>query len=196
MLIRNWNPVDDDYLNSEEVRQQEDTREAQYQRDMEKYKLSINGDWLAEKPNKRGIAGFSWDSKEALIMHLPEFKLVIDRLGSAIAYGTVVWHYRPIARLDVDTAKLLLSCTENDKDEKRYIVQHGGGWVSNDLFDKCYHWQIATPYTLEDAYRIAKGHRGMNEAIGDYSEVWVLKLGWAKEQLSDVMSRRWLVSTN
>jgi hypothetical protein len=40
------------------------------------------------------------------------------------------------------------------------------------------------------------GHRGMNEAIGDYSEVWVLRLGWAKEQLSDVMSRRWLVSTN
>lgn len=66
----------------------------------------------------------------------------------------------------------------------------------NDLFDKCYHWQIATLYTLEDACRISKGHRGMNEAIGDYSEVWVLKLGWAKEQLSDVMSRRWLVSTN
>lgn len=196
MLIRNWNPVDDNYLNSEEVRQQEDTREAQYQRDMEKYKLSINGDWLAEKPNKRGIARFSWDPKEALTMHLPELRLAVDRLGSAVAYGTVVWHYRPIARLDVDTAKLLLSCTENEKGENRYIVQHNNGWVSNDLFRKCYHWQIATPYTLEDAYRIAKGHRGMNEAIGDYSEVWVLRLGWAKEQLSDVMSRRWLVSTN
>lgn len=186
MLIRNWNPVDDDYLDIEEVRQREDRRDAQYQQDREKYKISVNGLCLIEEPDKHGIARFDKNPKDALIMHLPECKraIAIDRLREAVVYGINVWHYRPIARLDIDTAKLMLDCV--DKSEKRYIVQHGDGWVSNDLFDNCYHWQIATPYTLEDAYRIAKGHRNLSETIGECQDVWILRLGWVKEKLEDV----------
>lgn len=189
MLLRNWNILDDDYLSSDEVRQHEDAREAQYQQDREQYKLTVGHLWLADKPNEYGDALFATNAKDALVMHLPELQQVIDMLGHEIAHAIKVWHYRPIARLDVDTAKLLLNSDAKDKDEKRYIVQHEDGWVSNDLFDKCYHWQIATPYTLEDAYRIARGHHGMNAAIGDYSEVWILKLGWVMEKLVDTQSK-------
>lgn len=187
MLTKNWNIVDDDYFNDEEVRQREDAREAQYQQGTEKYKLSVNGLCLMEKPDKYGIAKFDKKPNDALIMHLPEFKRVIDILERNIAYGINVWHYRPIARLDVNTAKLMLDCV--DENEKCYIVQHEKGWVSNDLFDRCYHWRIATPYTLEDAYRIAKAHRNLSETIGDCQEVWILRLGWVKERVEDVKAR-------
>lgn len=186
MLTKNWNIVDDDYFNDEEVRQREDAREAQYQQDMEKYKLTVGHLWLADKPDKYGDTLFATNAKDALVMHLPELQRVIDMLGHEITHAIRVWHYRPVARLDVDTAQLLLNGADKDKDEKRYIVQHEDGWVSNDLFDKCYHWQIATPYTLEDAHRIAEAHCNVTEMIGDYTEAWILKLGWAKERVEDV----------
>lgn len=186
-MIKNWNILDCDYLDCEEVRQREDRREAQYQQDKEKYKISVNGSWLTEKPDEHSAARFDKNPKNALTMYLPECKRVIDMLEHDVVYGINVWHYRPVARLDVDTTQLLLNHV--DQNEERYIVQHENGWVSNDLFDKCYHWQIATPYTLEDAHRMAKGHHGMNAAIGDYSEVWILKLGWVREKLEDVETR-------
>lgn len=84
MLIRNWNPVDDDYLDIEEVRQREDRREAQYQQDREKYKISVNGLCLIEEPDKHGIARFDKNPKDALIMHLPECKRAIEMVDDEI----------------------------------------------------------------------------------------------------------------
>lgn len=189
MLIKNWNILDDNYLNDKEVRQREDAREAQYQRDTEKYKLSIGDFWLVDKPNKNGDATIAVaDAKDALVMHSPELQQVIDMLEDDIVYGINVWHWCPIARLDVDTAQLLLNGDAKDKDEELYIVQHDNGWVSNGLY-KYHHWQIATSYTLDEAYRIAKSHRNLSKTFGDYTDAWILKLGWAKENLVDIRSK-------
>lgn len=186
MLIRNWNVVDDDYLNVDEIRQHEDMREVQYQQDTEEYKLSVGGLWFKER-DEYGDTGFVINPKDALVMHLPECKRIIAVLGKNVQHAIEVWHWRPVARLDVDTAQTMLNYV--GKDEARYIVQHEDGWVSNDQFSNCYHWQIATPYTLENAYRIAKAHRNLSETIGDCQEVWILVLGWTKENMQNVKTR-------
>lgn len=75
-----------------------------------------------------------------------------------------------------------------DDEVNTWLGQHDNGWVSNGLY-KYHHWQIATSYTLDEAYRIAKSHRNLSKTFGDYTDAWILKLGWTKENLVDIRSK-------
>lgn len=180
MITHNWN-IKDDYssLNKKQQRR-EDQRESDYHNNQEDYIVKANSVWLKDFGLELGTT-----REEAHKYHMSDIPNVLSCLNLfGIDQNNIeIYHYRPVARLDVNTAK---HYHPTDKQAKRYIVQYEDGLVYNSLFNNCYHWQIATPVSFDEAFKLAQGHMAMAPYMVYQLDVWILVLDWVKEDIQDV----------
>lgn len=176
-ITHNWNIKNDYPILDKDQKQREDKRESDYILHQEEYILKVNGVWF-----KNFCLELGTPREEAHKYHLSELSNVFKYLSNFGIYrdNIKIYHYCPVARLDVSTAE---HYHPTDNQAKRYIVQHEDGWVYNSMFDSCYHWQIATPVTFDEALKMAQVHLAMATYIDTHLEAWILVMDWVEEPI-------------
>lgn len=177
MITHNWNIKNDYPILDKAQKHHEDKRESDYHNNQEEYILKVNDVWFKDYCLEIGTP-----REEAHKYHLSDLSDVFSHLRSFGIYrdNIEIYHYRPVARLDVNTAK---HYQPTDKQAKRYIVQYEDGMVYNSMFDDCYHWQIATPVSFDEAFTMALGHRATATYIDSYLDAWILVMDWVEEPI-------------
>lgn len=177
-ITHNWNIKNDYPILDKDQKQHEDKRESDYIWNQEEYILKVNGVWFKDFCLEIGTP-----REEAHKYHLSELSNVFKYLRNFGIYrdNIEIYHYCPVARLDVSTAE---HYHPTDNQAKRYIVQYEDGMVYNSMFDSCYHWQIATQVTFDEALKMALGHMAMATYIDSYLEAWILVMDWVEDPMS------------